>query len=322
MSLVGWSLGGIYARQVARRAPEAVRLVVTLGSPFRSLAGLRGPGGAADQGERRSGGSGMTHPAPGPGGTTGLCRSRRHRSSAARTGSSRGVRASNPRQAPARDPGGDRQPLRPRGTTRRCSTSWPTAWPRTPRVAAAALPAVWRPLSPPSRRRRHGRPGPGPGTAPGRPGRQRAPDGAAQAPRHLRALTSRRCGRRRRTRSGDPPRRPRSAAGSRRRRSTGSRSRCRRTRPGHRATTTAGSGLSATASPRSVADGAQGVERTVEEQHVPAAPPRLDGAAGDEGVDRGVEVFVGAALPAAARRSATGRGLGVRPGDESAAHRG
>jgi pimeloyl-ACP methyl ester carboxylesterase len=41
-SLVGWSLGGIYARQVARRAPEAVRLVVTLGSPFRSLPGYEG----------------------------------------------------------------------------------------------------------------------------------------------------------------------------------------------------------------------------------------------------------------------------------------
>ena len=42
MSLIGWSLGGIYARQVARRAPESVRLVVTLGSPFRSLPGYEG----------------------------------------------------------------------------------------------------------------------------------------------------------------------------------------------------------------------------------------------------------------------------------------
>jgi pimeloyl-ACP methyl ester carboxylesterase len=35
VSLIGWSLGGIYARQLARRTPEAVRQVITLGSPFR-----------------------------------------------------------------------------------------------------------------------------------------------------------------------------------------------------------------------------------------------------------------------------------------------
>jgi pimeloyl-ACP methyl ester carboxylesterase len=34
VSLVGWSLGGIYARELARQRPEMVRLVVTLGSPF------------------------------------------------------------------------------------------------------------------------------------------------------------------------------------------------------------------------------------------------------------------------------------------------
>jgi hypothetical protein len=34
VSLVGWSLGGIYARQLAKLMPEAVRLVITLGSPF------------------------------------------------------------------------------------------------------------------------------------------------------------------------------------------------------------------------------------------------------------------------------------------------
>lgn len=32
--LVGWSLGGIYAREVAKRRPELVAKVVTLGSPF------------------------------------------------------------------------------------------------------------------------------------------------------------------------------------------------------------------------------------------------------------------------------------------------
>ena len=34
VSLVGWSLGGIYARDLALRAPDMVRYVVTLGSPF------------------------------------------------------------------------------------------------------------------------------------------------------------------------------------------------------------------------------------------------------------------------------------------------
>jgi len=34
VSLVGWSLGGLYARVVAERRPEAVRSVVTLGSPL------------------------------------------------------------------------------------------------------------------------------------------------------------------------------------------------------------------------------------------------------------------------------------------------
>jgi predicted alpha/beta hydrolase family esterase len=32
--LVGWSLGGIFARELARAVPERVRAVVTLGSPF------------------------------------------------------------------------------------------------------------------------------------------------------------------------------------------------------------------------------------------------------------------------------------------------
>ena len=35
VSVIGWSLGGVYARELARRAPQAVRQVVTLGSPLR-----------------------------------------------------------------------------------------------------------------------------------------------------------------------------------------------------------------------------------------------------------------------------------------------
>lgn len=38
VSLVGWSLGGIYARQLAKVMPDKVRLVVTLGSPFNGDA--------------------------------------------------------------------------------------------------------------------------------------------------------------------------------------------------------------------------------------------------------------------------------------------
>jgi pimeloyl-ACP methyl ester carboxylesterase len=34
VSLVGWSLGGIYARLIAHRHPDIVRQVITLGSPF------------------------------------------------------------------------------------------------------------------------------------------------------------------------------------------------------------------------------------------------------------------------------------------------
>jgi len=34
VSLVGWSLGGVYARDLALQAPQLVRYVVTLGSPF------------------------------------------------------------------------------------------------------------------------------------------------------------------------------------------------------------------------------------------------------------------------------------------------
>ena len=38
VSLVGWSRGGIIAREAARMAPDAVRMVVTLGSPFAAPA--------------------------------------------------------------------------------------------------------------------------------------------------------------------------------------------------------------------------------------------------------------------------------------------
>lgn len=41
VTIIGWSLGGLYAHELARRAPGSVRQVVTLGSPIR-MGGRRG----------------------------------------------------------------------------------------------------------------------------------------------------------------------------------------------------------------------------------------------------------------------------------------
>ncbi len=38
VSVIGWSLGGVYARLLAKHHPEAVRSVITLGSPFAGPA--------------------------------------------------------------------------------------------------------------------------------------------------------------------------------------------------------------------------------------------------------------------------------------------
>jgi len=37
ISIIGWSLGGLYARGIARRVPQHVRQVITLGSPLRGM---------------------------------------------------------------------------------------------------------------------------------------------------------------------------------------------------------------------------------------------------------------------------------------------
>ncbi len=39
ISLIGWSLGGIYAREVAKLEPNLVRQVITLGTPFKGEEG-------------------------------------------------------------------------------------------------------------------------------------------------------------------------------------------------------------------------------------------------------------------------------------------
>ena len=37
VTIIGWSLGGVYARQIAKEKPEMVRQIITLGSPFRGI---------------------------------------------------------------------------------------------------------------------------------------------------------------------------------------------------------------------------------------------------------------------------------------------
>ena len=37
VSLIGWSLGGVYARQIAKENPKKVRQLITMGSPFSGL---------------------------------------------------------------------------------------------------------------------------------------------------------------------------------------------------------------------------------------------------------------------------------------------
>ena len=47
VSIVGWSLGGIYGRRLARKAPSQVRQVISLGSPIGLAGADRSPGGRA-----------------------------------------------------------------------------------------------------------------------------------------------------------------------------------------------------------------------------------------------------------------------------------
>ena len=83
VSLVGWSLGGIYARELAREDPTLVRRVVTLGSPF----GLTEPG--AEPGRARLPAAAHLHSSASPPvpRSSGPSPCRRPRSSRARTAS-------------------------------------------------------------------------------------------------------------------------------------------------------------------------------------------------------------------------------------------
>ncbi|MEL7250031.1 MAG: alpha/beta fold hydrolase [Bacteroidota bacterium] len=37
VSIIGWSLGGVYARQLAKRRPDLVRQIITMGAPFADI---------------------------------------------------------------------------------------------------------------------------------------------------------------------------------------------------------------------------------------------------------------------------------------------
>ena len=37
MSIIGWSLGGVFAREIAKRKPKLIRQIITLGSPFNGI---------------------------------------------------------------------------------------------------------------------------------------------------------------------------------------------------------------------------------------------------------------------------------------------
>ena len=53
VSLVGWSLGGLYAQELARAAPSSVRGLITLGTPVvRSAPWVRTASGIVDGGSR------------------------------------------------------------------------------------------------------------------------------------------------------------------------------------------------------------------------------------------------------------------------------
>ena len=43
VTLIGWSLGGVHARNTARRLPHGIRQVISLGSPFGAMHGADAP---------------------------------------------------------------------------------------------------------------------------------------------------------------------------------------------------------------------------------------------------------------------------------------
>ncbi len=58
ISLIGWSLGGVFARQAAKERPEIIQQIITLGSPF---AGLTEPNNAEWMYRLMNGGKRVKH---------------------------------------------------------------------------------------------------------------------------------------------------------------------------------------------------------------------------------------------------------------------
>lgn len=67
VSIVGWSLGGIFARRLARRTPRQVRQVISLGSPL-ALSGRRHGAGPGSRVYRRFSPLQVVDGTPGPSG--------------------------------------------------------------------------------------------------------------------------------------------------------------------------------------------------------------------------------------------------------------
>ena len=61
VSLIGWSLGGLYARELAKLRPDDIRMVVSLGSPF---TGPRSASNASGYYDRLNSGSRTEHRSP------------------------------------------------------------------------------------------------------------------------------------------------------------------------------------------------------------------------------------------------------------------
>ena len=126
VSIIGHSLGGIYAREVARAAPDRVRRVITVGSPFAGdlKANVVWPMYEAVTGTRinsipKEVMARINEPLPDP--VDGDLQPQRRRG--------RVAFVHRCRRRDGRERRGAREATSGCCTTRRCSTSSPTAWP-------------------------------------------------------------------------------------------------------------------------------------------------------------------------------------------------
>ena len=126
VSLIGWSLGGIFARDLARRSPDAVRQVITLGSPFRHRPAQPEPGrrGCSSASRTCTSSTARSRSSPRPS----RCRCPPPRSTRTSTGSCTGRPAwTRPASAARTSPSWPATSAW--ATTRRRSGRSPTGWP-------------------------------------------------------------------------------------------------------------------------------------------------------------------------------------------------